>query len=345
MLWRHHPEPTICLDGDRAGEQAANRILERALPLLKPGRTFRFVLIEGGKDPDEVLREQGALVLKAQLANTTPFAEALFNFHRGDDPLDTPERKTALKVKLRKVAASIADPDLAGAYREDLLARFEALWPSRSPVYQAGAAGQPGGGRRDFAGGNWEARRKATAAALGASAQVKDATDRLRKAPRPLAAALAMAAVRDPGVIDDSIERVGSHGFGDVQLDRLAQELVSLRYEADSLEMDAAVRRLQSRGFSPEDFAKLERDAQRAGASAPFLTETGERARELWRQAFDLLMQLESLERAVEGAAQDLSRDQDAATLMTLKGERDQLRRLLNSDWAHPEEVESALPH
>ena len=100
-----------------------------------------------------------------------------------------------------------------------------------------------------------------------------------------------------------------------------------------------------TRGFVPEDFIKLERDANRAGLSAPFMSETGERARDLWRQAFDLLMQLESLERAVEGAAQDLARDQDAATLMTLKGERDQLRRLLNSDWAHPEEVESALPH
>jgi DNA primase len=191
----------------------------------------------------------------------------------------------------------------------------------------------------------WDKRRKASAARLGATDEVKDAYDRLRRAPRPLAAALAMAAVRDPGIIDASIERVGSHGFGDEQLDRLAQELVSLRYEADGLEADAAVRHLHTRGFVPEDFTRLERDAQRAGLSAPFLTETGERARDLWRQAFDLLMQLESLERAVEGAAQDLARDQDSATLMTLKGERDQLRRLLNSDWANENVAESPLAH
>ena len=191
----------------------------------------------------------------------------------------------------------------------------------------------------------WDKRRKASAAAVGATAEVKDAYERLRRAPRPLAAALAMAAVRDPGVIDASIERVGSHGFGDEQLDRLAQELVSLRYDTDNLEAGAALRHLHTRGFVPEDFVKLERDASRAGLSAPFLTETGERARDLWRQAFDLLMQLESLERAVEGAAQDLARDQDSATLMTLKGERDQLRRLLNSDWANGEPTESPLAH
>eukprot|EP01035_Chromulina_nebulosa_P039758 gene39758-53756_t len=72
--------------------------------------------------------------------------------------------------------------------------------------------------------------------------------------------------------------------------------------KANSLEAEAALRHLQARGFEPEDFVRLERDANRAGLSAPFLTETGERARDLWRQAFDLLMQLESLERAVEGA-------------------------------------------
>jgi DNA primase len=57
-------------------------------------------------------------------------------------------------------------------------------------------------------------------------------------------------------------------------------------------------------------------------------------------------MQLESLERAVEAAARDLPRDQDSTTLIALKSERDTLRRLINSDWAHPEAAaEPVLPH
>ena len=50
--------------------------MDRALPLLKPGKSFQFAIVEGGKDPDEVLREQGPAALKAQLANSTPFAQA-----------------------------------------------------------------------------------------------------------------------------------------------------------------------------------------------------------------------------------------------------------------------------
>jgi DNA primase len=158
-----------------------------------------------------------------------------------------------------------------------------------------------------------------------------------------LAAALALAAVRDPGVIDDKIELVGARGFGDEKLDALAQQLVRLRYEVDGAELDAA---LQLRALDPAMLHTLEQDARRAGVSAPFLRATGARARDLWRQAFDLLMKLESLERAVEAAARDLDRDHDATTLVTLKTERDTLRKLLNSDWSHPEEAATpVLPH
>jgi len=336
VMWRHHPEPTICLDGDRAGRAAAARVIDRALPLLKPGKSLQFAIVEGGKDPDDVLREQGPAVLKAQLTKTTPFAEALFIRERDAEPLDTPERKTALKVRLRKLAATIADGDLAAAYKEDLLARFEALWPTRQPVYTVGAAG------RELSRARWD-KRKAPLA--GATPQARDAMERLRHAPRALPAALAYAAVQDPGVIDEAIERVGSHGFGDAKLDGLAHELVSLRYEADHLEFDVQMRRLQAKGFGPADFARLKQEADRAGVSAPFLQETGERARVLWRQAFDLLMQLESLERAVAAAAQDLGRDRDATTLNSLKAERDHLRKLLNSDWANGEDGAPVLPH
>jgi DNA primase len=334
ILWRHHPEPTLSFDGDRAGRQAAARTMDRALPLLRPGKSFRFAVVEGGKDPDEVLREQGPSVLKAQLAKATPFAEALFIRERDAEPYDTPERKTALKARLRKLAATIADADLAQAYKEDLLGRFEQLWPTREPVYTAGAAG------RELSRARWDKRRVLDA---GSTPEARDASRRLRHSPRPLAAALALAAVRDPGVIDDKIELVGARGFGDEKLDALAQQLVRLRYEVDGAELDAA---LQLRALDPAMLHTLEQDAHRAGVSAPFLLATGARARDLWRQAFDLLMKLESLERAVEAAARDLHRDHDSTTLVTLKTERDTLRKLLNSDWSHPEEAATpVLPH
>jgi DNA primase len=337
VLWRHHPEPTLSFDGDRAGRQAASRAIDRALPLLTPGKSFRFAIVEGGKDPDEVLREQGPAALKAQLSKTTPFVEALFARERDAEPLDTPERRTGLKVRLRKAAAAIADKDLAGAYKEDLLGRFEQLWPTREPVYTVGAAG------RELARRRWDRRGPPTR--VDTTPEARTAAGKLRGSPRPIAAALALAAIRDPAVIDDKIESVGARGFGDEKLDALAQELVRLRYETEHLTFEAALRRLQAQGLTAEVLAGLEQVAGRAGVSAPFLKETGERARELWRQAYDLLMEVESLERAVEAAARDLDRDHDSSTLITLKADRDLKRRLLNSDWASDTPPEPVLPH
>lgn len=133
LMWRYHPEPTLCFDGDGAGQRAASRAIDRALPLLQPGRSFNFALVSGAKDPDDVLREQGPAALKAQMRQTTPFVQALFTRERDLEPLDTPERRSALKARLRKSAAIIQDKDLAQAYREDLLARLDAFFAARSP--------------------------------------------------------------------------------------------------------------------------------------------------------------------------------------------------------------------
>jgi hypothetical protein len=56
-------------------------------------------------------------------------------------------------------------------------------------------------------------------------------------------------------------------------------------------------------------------------------------------------MELEALERAVEAATRDLDRDRDSSTLITLKADRDQKRRLINSDWSSEEPEKPVLPH
>jgi DNA primase len=42
LLWRVAQEPILCFDGDNAGQRAAARAADRAIPLLKPGLSLRF---------------------------------------------------------------------------------------------------------------------------------------------------------------------------------------------------------------------------------------------------------------------------------------------------------------
>jgi DNA primase len=336
VLWRLHPEPTLSFDGDAAGRRAANTAIDRALPLIKPGKSFRFAIVVGGKDPDDVLREQGPAALKAQLTDTTPFVEQLFHRERDLEPLDTPERRAGLKVRLRKMAATIADPDLSQAYREDLLGRYEQLWPTSRPVFTVGAAA------REMSRQRWDGKRGRLAGPIGPNAETTEQVRRMRGQPRPLSAALAYAALLDPHVLDDKVEQLSARGFLDERLSALADELVEFRFESDAVDAVSVRRRLEARGFGEDVFQQLGRTARAAGAAFLQADLDPVTARRLWSLAFDLLTKLETLERAVDGAKQDLERDNDSSTLMRLKTERDLLKRLVDSGgWT--DEAEAAV--
>lgn len=137
LLWRLPGDPVLCFDGDRAGRAAAGRAMETALPLIGAGRTLRFAAVRGGKDPDDVFRDQGADALRRMLAVSTPFARALFERERDAAPLTTPEARAAMMTRLWAHVALLKDRDLARAYREAFYG-----W-SRSPVAmrQGGARG------------------------------------------------------------------------------------------------------------------------------------------------------------------------------------------------------------
>jgi len=332
LMWRFHPEPTLCFDGDGAGQRAASRAIDRALPLLQPGRSFRFAIVSGGKDPDDVLREQGPAALKAQLSKTTPFVEALFMRERDKEALETPERRSALKSRLRQAAASIQDKDLAQAYRDDLLARFDALWARPS------ASGQPQNAPQNQ-GQNQAQRPRRAYSGKGSdrfapppplTAEARAAAQRLHASLDPLAAAVAKGAIEHPMWLDEHVEALQVHGLGHMTLNRLADAIVGLRLEADVLDSEALKRHLAASGFGAL-LGEIDRAARTSGA--PFL-ESGvspAAAKPQWSQAFEVLIRVAALEEALSSAKADLSDAEGAAAFMLLKGERDALRRAIKT--------------
>src|SRR6516165_950595 len=91
-LWRLSPEPVLCFDGDNAGQRAALRALHRALPLLKPGHSLRFVTLPAGEDPDSLIRASGAPAFADLLRTAKPLAVMLWESEVGPSPKKTPEQ-------------------------------------------------------------------------------------------------------------------------------------------------------------------------------------------------------------------------------------------------------------
>src|SRR4051812_18248369 len=99
-LWRLDSSPILCFDGDSAGRKAAIRAAARALPLLRPDRTLRFVELPAGQDPDDVVRSGGKDAFEALLASAEPLDARLWRYELEADTLATPEAWAGLKQRL-----------------------------------------------------------------------------------------------------------------------------------------------------------------------------------------------------------------------------------------------------
>ncbi len=324
ILWRRHPEPTLCFDGDSAGQRAANRALDRALPKLKPGRSFKVCVITGGKDPDDILRDKGALALREALTVTRPFVEVLFNRERDAEPLDTPERKAGFKKRLRALAAQIEDKDLSESYRQDLLARFDQMFAPKAattpyPEYRPNF--------RD---------RRGPPGIPPAMPEAMQAARTLSAALDPFCAGLAQGLIDHPDWLHDAAEGLEAYGFGDPALDPLARSLVALSFQHEGLDSETVSRHVRGSGLGA-----LLSEIQKAAVKsrAPFLSMdlSAADAHARWMKAFNAVSRLTALERALNSARDSVGTE----FFSRLKLERDSLRRSLKSGQIWQDEAQA----
>jgi DNA primase len=124
LLWRQSDEPALCFDGDKAGLGAAYRAIDRALPLLKPGKSLSFAFLPQGQDPDDVIRGGGAGAFEAALADARSLADVLWRREQEASDLGTPEKRAGLRTRLRALVAGIADKDVRHAYGVEIANRL-----------------------------------------------------------------------------------------------------------------------------------------------------------------------------------------------------------------------------
>jgi DNA primase len=115
-LWRLSSEPIICFDSDRAGVAAAHRSIDRILPLLNTGRTFRFVFMREEKDPDDLIREKGVQAFRDVLSGSLPMWDVLWERETAEIDVRTPDKQAALEQKLYAIIGTIKDPTVNKAY-------------------------------------------------------------------------------------------------------------------------------------------------------------------------------------------------------------------------------------
>ncbi|MBO6673719.1 MAG: DNA primase [Rhizobiales bacterium] len=127
LMWRFTDEPVVCFDGDGAGERAAHRAIDRALPMLKPGKSLKFLFLPKGMDPDDFVSARGADAFEAELSNALPMIEALWARETAGLDVSTPERMAAFQTGLSRLVAGIEDATVRQHYDQALKDRFYAM--------------------------------------------------------------------------------------------------------------------------------------------------------------------------------------------------------------------------
>ena len=125
LLWKMADEPILCFDGDRAGQKAAYRAADLALPHLKPGKSLRFALLPEGQDPDDLARTGGRGAIEEVISAARGLADMIWSREIEGGSFGTPERRAALEARIGELTNGVRDEVVRRYYRQDLAERLQ----------------------------------------------------------------------------------------------------------------------------------------------------------------------------------------------------------------------------
>ena len=219
LVWKLHPEPILCFDGDAAGQKAASRAIERILPLLEPGKTVRIAVMPAGQDPDDILTSEGPEGLRRILSAASGILDSLwqtkFSAYKLDDPRTQPGARAAFWADMRQLVRSISHNQTRTAYLDDVEFRISAM--------RAAAKGAASGVGGSYLSGQMVRTRRPK---TGLRVQYQ--------------AVLALL-VRFPELFSDFAEELAMLEFQDGELEAVKKHLIDLLIATPDLD-EAAVR-------------------------------------------------------------------------------------------------------
>jgi DNA primase len=326
-LWKLADEPYLCFDGDNAGRRAAARAAERALPLLRAGKSLRFLVLPAGEDPDSLIRVRGADAIRRVLDLARPLSDVVWDMETEGKIADTPERRASLQRAVEQRVAEIADPVVRDYYRTEMRNRLNRFRRPERPAWQPGERRPfrgPGPVPAPFAAGS-AARRSGTD--LEGSRQER---------------ALLGALIERPALLHVLAEELAALPIANPELARLRSGLLDALSLAPSGIDPAADEALagSTSGEPPLEARLIEEHLQRSGLGRVAAAAQA-KAREVfrddpadadgwvgqWRRAARHLSQLTSDPEELKRAEEALAEDMNEENLRRLQAVLDRIRR------------------
>jgi DNA primase len=254
LLWAMVPMPTLCFDGDAAGQKAAHRALDNALPYLEPGRSLQFVFLPEGRDPDDMVRGGESEALSKLVTMPLALFDVLWTRENARHPLETPEQRATFEARLMELAGQIEHKSL----------KFHYIAAIRERLRNAGTARRlgPGNARRTGGPGGKSGKNSPPTATVRTGSLL---SSKIVQASAPVTGAreslLIGAILVHPWLLDEFLEEIAGLQLNDPDCRRLRDETLAVHQAEEHLDNKNLLEHLSRAGYG----AELER-IQRATA-------------------------------------------------------------------------------
>lgn len=114
ILFKQNNQITIAFDGDAAGQKAARRTLEIALPLLNDSRELKFFVLPKEHDPDSLIRKEGFETFQRIWQQSPLLSDFVFALLSQNYDVATPEGKSQVMAELNQLTELLPKQ---GSYR------------------------------------------------------------------------------------------------------------------------------------------------------------------------------------------------------------------------------------
>jgi DNA primase len=219
LLWRMDEQPMLCFDGDDAGRSAALKALIRALPLLEPGKSFRLMLMPPGRDPDDILREEGSETFKELMSRSISFLDGLWEGLLESHQLDDPTSRAAFWQNIRQHIRQIGNGQMRASMGDEVERRIA------------------------------EMREATRGQSVYPKHQFNRPSTRPKLQPDPRARVILSLLVEHPVLVHDFYEQISMLKFDDEKMEKLRQTVINAVIKNSDLDEYILRQHLSEYGF------------------------------------------------------------------------------------------------
>lgn len=323
--------PILCFDGDSAGQRAAVRAVDRALPLLTNTHTVRVAYLPEGEDPDSLLHQSGRSGMQAVLDQAKPMVDVIWELTLENRRLQTPEQRGAFISAIKQRVSRIQDEFLRKLYQDEVQKRLSAAfqWQKEGQTAFGSRQKRPNGLQKPLSATSYRslARKQPV--------QAKALRERV----------LLAIILNYPELLADYGEELAKIGFSNPPLENLRQHIINFfaAEPHETLDADELYRHL-----STGDEAKLCRqgladvlsEATYTHASFARPNRPVEQARQGWKSIWNKYLQ-ELLQVDLQTAKRCYAEDASDANLTRLLALRAQVEALMNESANNDIETDS----